>query len=410
MNIGLIGFGVSNKAIYEHFRNSHKITIHNECKIPVPSDTELIFGNNYLECNEDVIFRSPSVRPDKIKANAPIYCEATYALKNLKGCKLCVTGSDGKTTTSSLIFEILKDKNAYLGGNIGNPLIYGLDKGYDFIVSELSSFQLMDSYPLSQVAIITNITENHLNYHKSMAEYIEAKENLLRNAQHIILNYDDEILREIGKKYKNVSYFSLNTPCDAYYKNNLLYLQGKPLFSCDKIKLKGKFNLLNVLASILATYKYVDLKDIENAICGFGGVNNRLQLVRELDGIKFYNSSIDSTPSRTITTLSAFDLSKCVVILGGSDKNLTYNVLGSSLKNLKSAIVLGENKDKILASLNNYVKNLYVVNNLNEAISLGYKLCQNGDSLILSPASASFDMFSSYKERGEVFTQIVNNL
>ena len=407
MNIGLVGFGVSNKAIYEHFKDTHKITIHNKMKIPVPKCVNAIFGEGYLNCSEDIVFRSPSVRPDKINASCPIFCEATYALNKLGGTKICITGSDGKTTTSSLIYEVLRDKNAYLGGNIGRPLISAVKESYDFIISELSSFQLMDHSPKCDVAIITNITENHLDYHKSMAEYIEAKENLVKNAKHIILNYDDEALREMGKKYKNVSYFSLNTPCDAYIDNGYIYLKGKRLFSVSQIKLKGKFNLLNVLASMLATYKYTDNFD---AICNFGGVENRLELVRDLNGIKFYNSSIDSTPSRTIATLSAFDKSRCVVILGGSDKNLSYDILGKELKSIKSAIILGENKQKILASLNNYVKNIFIVNNLKEAINLGYTLCENGDMLILSPASTSFDMFSSYKERGEQFKKAVQNI
>lgn len=410
MSIGLIGFGVSNKAIYEHFKDNCKLTVHNYKEISLPSDVKAVFGENYLECNEDIVFRSPSVRPDKIKTDSPVFCEATYALEKLGGQKISITGSDGKTTTSSLIFEILKNKNAYLGGNIGSPLINAIGKCYDFIVSELSSFQLMDACPICDVAIITNITENHLDYHINMDEYILAKENLLKNAKHIILNYDDEILRKIGKKYRNVSYFSLNTPCDAYINNGYFCLNGKNLFSIDEIKLRGKFNLLNILASMLAAYRYVDLEEMKNAICSFSGVSNRLELVKELTGVKFYNCSIDSTPSRTVATLSAFDKSKCVVILGGSDKNLSYDILGKELKSIKSAIILGENKHKILASLNNNVKNIYIVNSLYEAVKLGYGLCKNGDNLILSPASTSFDMYSSYKERGENFRKAINNL
>jgi len=403
MNIGFVGFGVSNKAVYEYFKNTHSFTVHNEYKISVPSDVGTVFGKEYFNCNEDIIFRSPSVRPDKIKTQSPVFCEATYALDKLDGVKICITGSDGKTTTSTLIYEILKHKNAYLGGNIGRPLINALGENYDYTVAELSSFQLMDAAPVCDAAIITGITENHLNYHTDMDEYISAKENLLKNAGRIILNYDNEILRNLGKKYGNVCYFSLKSPCDAYIKDRRFYLHGKGLFSIDEIKLMGKFNYLNVLASILATYEYVTEEEMKNAVCGFCGVPNRLELVETVNGVKFYNSSADTTPSRTVSTLSAFEKKRCVIILGGSDKNLSYDILGKELKEIKSVILLGENKHKILASISGYDGRLYIVNNLKEAVTLGFSLCQRGDSLLLSPASASFDMFSSYKERGDKF-------
>lgn len=410
MDIGLVGFGTSNKAIYEYFKNEHQITVHNESEIPLPPMVKYTFGKRYLECNEDIIFRSPSVRPDKIKTHSPIFCEAAYALSRLQGTKICITGSDGKTTTSSLIYEILKHKNAYLGGNIGKPLINAINKNYGYVIAELSSFQLYDSSPRCDVAIITNITENHLNWHTDMDEYLRSKANLLKNASHIILNYDDPSLRKLGEQYKNVSYFSLKSPCDAYIKDGYLYLKEERLFATDKIKLKGNFNLLNILASILATYKYATQAEIENAICNFNGVSNRLELVRELGRVKFYNSSIDSTPSRTIATLSAFDKSKCILILGGSDKSLSYDLLGKELKDIKATILLGENKNKILGAIYPYAKRIFIVNTLSEAVRLGYNLCEKDDCLLLSPASASFDMYSSYKERGEDFKNTVNNL
>ena len=409
-SLGLIGFGISNQAVFNHFKNDFKITVHNRDEIPLPSIAYACFGDGYLNCSEDIVFRSPGVRPDKIKTECPIFCEATYALDKIKATKLCITGSDGKTTTSTLIYEILKRKNAFLGGNIGAPLIDAICGGYDFIVSELSSFQLMDASPICDVAIITGITENHLDYHTDMAEYISAKENLLKNAKRIILNYDNEILRKIGKKYKNTEYFSLEQPCDAYICDGYFCVKNKKLFSVDKIKLRGKFNLLNVLAAILATYDYANDTDIENAICSFKGVKHRLELVRELDGIKFYNSSIDSTPSRTVATLSAFDISKCVVILGGSDKNLSYDILGEHLKDAKAILIMGENKQKLLDALNKCVSKIYVVNNLSEAVKIGFGLCKKDDCLILSPASCSFDMYENYIARGNDFKRLINNL
>ena len=409
MNIGLVGFGVSNQAVYEHFKGSHQITVHNERKIPLPNNVSFVFGKDYLNCNEDMVFRSPSVRRDKINTKAPVACEAIYALNNLSGTKICITGSDGKTTTSTLIYEILRNRRAYLGGNIGTPLINAINKEYDFIVSELSSFQLMDDCaPACDTAIITNVTENHLDYHKDMKEYILAKERILINANRIILNYDNSISRFLGEKYKNAEYFSLNTPCASYVKDGYIFLYGKKLLSVSEIKLKGSFNVLNVLASLIATHPYVDTESQINAVCSFSGVKNRMELIAEKNGIKFYNSSADTTPSRTLATLSHFDPKRCVLILGGSDKNLSYDVLKAPLSCVKASIILGENKQKILSALDS--KSVFLVNNLQEAVALGVSLCQNGDSLLLSPASASFDMFSSYVERGNTFASIVKQL
>lgn len=413
-SIGLIGFGVSNQSVYNFFRDTHKITVHNPNEISLPKDVNSVFGSEYLKCDEDIIFRSPSVKKRQILTHSPVFCETIYALNKLKSTKICVTGSDGKTTTCSLIYNVLKDKNAFLGGNIGNPIINALDKKHDFVIGEISSFQLLDEEVFCDTAIITNITPNHLNYHTDMEEYIGAKENLIKNTKKIVLNRDDKILFEIGEKYRKqnrkVEYFSLKKECDAYTKDGYVILKGEKLFSLDKIKLKGDFNILNVLATVLATYEYATFKEIENGICSFCGVKNRLEFVRNFEGVAFYNSSIDSTPSRTVATLSSFDIKNCVVILGGSDKNLSYDILGEHLKDARYLIILGENKRKIIDALSPYTTRIIAVNTLFEAISTGFKYCQKGDNLILSPASCSFDMYENYTQRGNDFIKIVKEL
>ncbi len=413
--LGLVGFGVSNKAVYEHFKDKYKIFVHNDSSIPLPHSLTGVFGNGYLECSEDLIFRSPGIRPDAIKTHGAVLCEATYALSKLNCKKILVTGSDGKTTTSTLIYNVLSKKySTFLGGNIGTPLLYALGIPLDFLVAELSSFQLIDNAPSCDVAIITSITENHLNWHRGMDEYIDSKKNLLKNAKSMILNYDNEILREIGRSYKNVSYFSLNDIShienSAYIKDDCFYLGGDRLFSVDSIKLRGKFNLLNILASILATCKYMDKDTQKEEICSFGGVENRLEYVKAPRGVSFFNSSIDSTPSRTVATLSAFDKERCILILGGCDKNLSYEILKEGTRGIKAIIVLGENRQKILNALIADSGKIYTVNTLNEAVALAYKLAVRGDSVLLSPASCSFDMYKSYIERGNHFKALVNAL
>ncbi len=410
MDIGLIGFGISNQALYKHFKGLHRITVHNEKEISLPCGVQGAFGSNYLDCSEDLVFRSPSVRPDRIRSCSPVMCEAEYALDKLGGIKICVTGSDGKTTTSSLIFSALQSEGAYLGGNIGNPLINAIGRDYRFIVSELSSFQLMDFSPACDVCVITNITENHLNYHKDMNEYISSKENLLKNAKRIVLNYDDEILRKIGKKYENVRYFSLKERCDAYVEGGYVCLRGKRLFNVDRLKLVGNFNLLNVLAALLAVCDFVNLDKAVDCFCNFCGVENRMELVLEKNGIKFYNSSADTTPSRSVATTSYFDKSRLVVILGGSDKELSYDILKDCLANVKGVVLLGENKDKILMAIDGIDAKIFTANTVEEAVSIGYGLCNRGDTVLLSPASASFDAFRDYKERGQRFKKAVVSL
>lgn len=413
-SLALVGFGVSNQAVYQQFKGDYKITIHNPTKISVPKDASLIYNEHYLRCYEDIVFRSPSVKKSDIITDGPIYCESIYALNNMAKTKICVTGSDGKTTTCSLIFNILRGKNAFLGGNIGTPLLNAVNKGYDFIVGELSSFQLLNESVLVDTAVITNITENHLDYHADMAEYIGAKESLLKNAKHIVLNYDDKILRELGNRYKDlgrsVEFFSLKEKADAYLDNGYLYLKGIKLFHRDKIKLAGDFNISNALAAILATYKHVSIDEICHGAISFNGVKNRLEFIRELKGIKFYNSSIDSTPSRTIASLSAFDITRCIVILGGRDKNLSYDILENHLKNAKAILVMGENRQKILNAIANCSVKALLVNNMKEATSVAYSLADIGDNVILSPASTSFDMYESYVARGLDFIKHVNLL
>jgi UDP-N-acetylmuramoylalanine--D-glutamate ligase len=303
--------------------------------------------------------------------------------------------------------------STFLGGNIGNVLLDGINKSLDFAVVELSSFQLQDYYPYSDCAIITNVTENHLDWHRNMNEYIKAKANILKNANRKIVCYDNEISKKIGMNYEDTIFYSLNdisSVCkECFYVKDGYFLHNKQrLFKCDKVLLRGDFNLLNILASLCATCGIVDIATQELAINSFRGVSGRLEFVKNVNDVSFFSSSIDTTPSRTISTLSAFDKKKTVVILGGYDKNLSYDILRDSLAPLKCAIILGENKNKIISALS---KTRYIaVNTLSEAVITAFKLCESGDYVVLSPASASFDMFESYLERDKEFKKIVNTL
>lgn len=410
-SLGLVGFGVSNKAVFEHFKDKYEIFVHNESSIPLPNGAYGIFGEDYLSCTEDLVFRSPGVRPDRIKARGRVICESDYALGLLKCKKILVSGSDGKTTTASMIHSILKrEYSSYLGGNIGSPILNAVHSPPDFLVGELSSFQLIDSYPVSDTAVLTGITENHLNWHRDMDEYVLSKVNLLKNAGRIVLCYDCPTLRKIGEQYHNVSYFSLNDIShikgSAYIKDGFFYLDGKRLFGLSVLKLRGYFNILNALASILATYPYVSTLSQRLALEEFTGVGHRMELACRIKDVEFINSSIDSTPSRTVATLSAFDTKKCILILGGTDKGLSYDILREAVKSVKAILILGENKDKILNALSSLSNKIYTINNLTEAVPLAYKMASRGDIVLLSPASCSFDSYGSYVERGNHFKSL----
>ena len=412
-SVCFLGFGASNRALYEHLLPlGCDFFVHAKEPCTLENGICGVFGENYLYCPYDIIFRSPSVRPDSIVTSGAISSECKYAFEKITAPKICITGSDGKTTCSTLINRVLLTKySSFLGGNIGNPLVNAIGLKHDFLVCELSSFQLMDFAPSCDVALITNITPNHLNWHKSMVEYKNAKLNILKNAKRRVLCYDDMELREhILPGYTTV--FSLNDISSldidrVYLKNDYIYHCDKRLMHKSQILLRGSFNLLNVMASIACTYPYVDTNELVCALCSFTGVKNRCEFVKKLGDVSFFNSSIDTTPHRTIATLSAFDASNVVIILGGADKNLSYECLGSALSNVRYAVLLGQSKDKILPHLK--CKSV-VVNSLYEAVHCAYSLAKPSGVVLLSPACTSFDMFESYEHRGAEFIKLVTEL
>ena len=411
-NIGLVGFGISSKALCDYFlMQGDRVYVHNETSVPLPNGAIPVFSRDYLSCNEDIVFRSPGVHPKKIKTKAPILVESDFALSKINIPKLLVTGSDGKTTTSTLIHKMLGD-GSFIGGNIGTPLLNAVNMPCKYLVGELSSFQLLNSSPKCNVAVITNITENHLDWHESMNEYVGAKLNLLKNATRVVLPYDDPLLYKEGLKHKNATFFSLGDLSGesfdrVYIKDGFVYHNDRRLFGACEIALPGSYNLLNILASIGATYEFASVEQQALVARAFKGVTGRLEFIKKVGGVSFFNSSIDTTPSRTLATASALDISKTVLIMGGYDKSLSYDILKEPLKNARGVVLFGENKYKILKSL---ACHTIVVDNLKEALVASLSLAKEGDNILLSPASASFDMFSSYKDRGDRFTKLVQEL
>ena len=416
-SVSLIGYGISNKALCKYLiKQGCKPVIRCADTVDVPKGAFGAFGENYLDTKEDVVFRSPSVRPDKIRGDGQVLTEADLALNLCRGFKIGISGSDGKTTTTTLVHQMLREggKSAFIGGNIGFPLIkyVPLVKESDYLVAELSSFQLMDMTARLHIGAVTSISENHLDWHAHMDEYICAKSKITKNASLAVLNYDDPIVKNLPAQ--QVTYFSTQNLSHLVERHNVFHIVGGeicyneiPLFPVKDICLKGSFNIQNVLCAVACTYGIVGKDACHRVAKRFCGVEGRMEEVGTVKGVKFICSAIDSTPTRTDKTLSAFDKSRVVCILGGYDKNLSYDLLSQTLQDVKGVVLCGENSEKIEKSINRHAVR---VNTLEEAVTVAYKISSPGDFVILSPASASFDMFKNYHEKASCFKNAVRGI
>ena len=341
-----------------------------------------------------------------------------------------VTGSDGKTTSTTLIAEILKAQgyNVLLGGNIGKALLPEIEKvsADDIVVAELSSFQLMSMRNRFDVSVVTNVAPNHLDVHKDMAEYIGAKKNIYahQNAfSRTVLNADNEITREMGAEIRGEAvYFSLsgNVKDGAYFDGEYLCYdkngKSERILKASDIKIRGMHNVDNFLTAIAATYGYVKPETVEKVAREFGGVEHRIEFVREKNGVKWYNDSIATNPTRTIAGLRAFDR-KMIIIAGGYDKKIPFEPLAPEINaRVKLLILTGATADKIEAAVKNDAgydgTELRIIRaeDLEEAVKIADENAGAGDIVSLSPACASFDKYRNFEERGKHFKRLVNEL
>ncbi len=396
---------------------------------------ELCLGESYLSNLNgfDLILRTPGMKPhlpefnEARKNGIKVSSEMELFFENCPAPIYAVTGSDGKTTTTTIIAGLLEasGKKVFLGGNIGNPLLPKIEEicESDVAVVELSSFQLMLMQQKPTVAVITNVAPNHLDWHKNMDEYVEAKRNLIayqdKNCR-TVLNLDNKITASYGTTAPagDVKYFSRQRkPLNGAYLDNqniLCYVDGNeetPVMNAQDIKIPGVHNVENYLAAICAVWGTVSPEIIKQYAEEFGGVKHRSELVRVLHGVKWYNDSIGSSPSRTIAGLNSFDR-KVILIAGGYDKHIPYKPLGETAKDtVKAAVLLGATADAIENAIREYSSlPIYRVANMDEAVKKAYELADNEDIVFMSPASASFDMYKNFEERGEHFCSLVNQL
>ena len=339
---------------------------------------------------------------------------------------IAVTGSDGKTTTTSIIAGLLKAAGyrTFVGGNIGHPLLCQVDdiRPDDMVVLELSSFQLMTVRQSPSIAVVTNLAPNHMDVHRDMDEYVAAKRNIFAHqdaCDRLVLNADNEITAGFIKQARgSVTLFSRKKAVEGgvYLREKTVMCGGRPVLTTDDILLPGLHNLENYMAAIAAVDGLVPDEVIRDFARTFGGVEHRIELVRELGGVRYYNDSIASSPSRTIAGLRSFDR-KVILIAGGYDKHIPYDVLGPEIiEHVKVLLLTGDTAGKIKSATiaaPGYVENgpkIWECADLGQAVERARELAAPGDVVILSPASASFDRFKNFEERGKVFKDLVNAL
>lgn len=447
--VAVIGLGVSNLPLLDYlYEKKAQVTVFDERTIEdIPENAmskikkyefKYFYGKNCLENLKgfNIIFRSPSCLPTKPELQAEankgaIVTTEVEMLMEMCPCKIIgITGSDGKTTTTSMINAILRKAgyNTFLGGNIGTPLFTRLPeiKPDDIVVLELSSFQLMNMHVSPDIAVITNITPNHLNIHKDYEEYIESKKNIFKYQNEngiLILNYDNDITRNCSKEANGkVIFFSSKEKLDNGFivdENVMKECEDKVrkhILNTDEVILRGNHNFQNIATALAATKTLVDTDIAVQAIKEFKPVEHRIEFVREIDGVKWYNDSASSSPTRTLSGINAFK-ENIVLIAGGYDKNLDYEPLAKPiLDKVSTLILIGQTAEKIFEAVKNEADkqnkkvDIYMCDSLEQTIDIAKKSARKGEVVLFSPASASFDMFKNFADRGEKFKKLVNNI
>lgn len=392
---------------------------------------KLHVGDGYLGGLEaDVVFRTPGMHPanpalQTLRAKGAKVTSEMEVFFELCPCRtIAVTGSDGKTTTTTLVSELLKAEGyrVWLGGNIGTPLLPSIHdmQESDFAVVELSSFQLMDMERSAQRAVVTNLSPNHLDVHKDMQEYIDAKKNVYRFQDEnglLVLNADNAITAPLQGN-GNVVHFSRQKVLEngVYEKDGMIYKDGQPILDTKTIVIPGVHNIENYMAAIAVTDGLVSVNTIRHVAATFGGVEHRIELVRVKDGVRFYNDSIASSPSRTIAGLRSFP-EKVILIAGGYDKHIPYDVLGPEVcKSVKKLFINGATASQIRQAVENAPEyapgkpEIIDCGDFESAVRAAAAAAEPGDVVLMSPASAAFDQFKNFMVRGEFYKNLVAEL
>lgn len=449
MKIALLGFDLQGRSAYEYWNKpGNSLTICDKnTAIAVPDDTETQLGDNYLEDLDrfDLLVRTPGLHPRDIAAanpNAPEILGKVTTVTN-EFMRVCpssnivgITGTKGKGTTSTLIAKILEasGKKVHLGGNIGIPPLELLKNGIapeDWVVLELANFQTIDIQYSPHIGVCLMIEEEHLNWHADFAEYVDAKRQLFihqDSSDLMVYNAVNHASIDIARSSKAQKLWykasGENNPVlmpnedivsGAYVNDGSIYMAGTEICKTDEIALLGRHNWQNICAAVAATWEVTNhnVDAARSVITTFRGLEHRLEHVRTLNGVRYYDDSFGTTPQTAIVALEAFSEPK-IIILGGSEKNATYDQLARAVSkgNVMHVILIGETASAIKSALlaEGFENIVEGAQNMSEIVTIAHDLANDGDIVLLSTACASFDMFENYKDRGEQFHEAVNAL
>ena len=388
---------------------------------------KLSVGEHYLDNLEaDIVFRTPGMHPgipalENLRAKgAEVTSEMEVFFEVCPCTILAITGSDGKTTTTTLVSEILKaaGKKVWVGGNIGTPLLPRVREMQesDCCVVELSSFQLMDMKRSPHIAVVTNLAPNHLDVHKDMQEYVDAKKNIFnfQNADDIlVINGDNAITAPFVNAGTTKAFSYQGKDAEVKLEGDIITRRGVAVLDKKDILLPGEHNVENYMAAIAAVEGLVEDEVIRQVAKTFGGVEHRIELVRVKDGVRFYNDSIASSPSRTIAGLRSFP-EKVILIAGGYDKHIPYDVLGPEIcAHVKKLFLCGATAPQIRAAVEaceDQKPEMVDCGKFESAVKAAAAAAESGDVVLMSPASASFDEFKNFMVRGNFFKKLIMEL
>ena len=388
---------------------------------------KLSVGERYLDNLEaDIVFRTPGMHPgipalEALRAKgADVTSEMEVFFEVCPCTILAITGSDGKTTTTTLVSEILKaaGKKVWVGGNIGTPLLPLVREMQetDLCVVELSSFQLMDMKRSPHIAVVTNLAPNHLDIHKDMQEYVDAKKNIFKfqSADDIlVINADNAITAPFVGNGTTKAFSYQGKDAEVKLEGSIITRRGEPVLDKKDILLPGEHNVENYMAAIAAVEGLVEDEVIRQVARTFGGVEHRIELVRVKDGVRFYNDSIASSPSRTMAGLRSFP-EKVILIAGGYDKHIPYDVLGPEIcAHVKKLFLCGATGPQIRAAVEKCAgekPEMVDCSKFEHAVKAAAAAAESGDVVLMSPASASFDEFKNFMVRGNFFKKLIMEL